>query len=189
MPKLSNKFFKHHLPINQGHKLYKQHLRKMSKEIKLKIKKEIQCILKVGFIKPAWYVEWLSNVVSVVMKNRKLKVCVDSRNLNEYPISIIDMLINRVTRHQYLSFMDNYSSYNQNMIVEEDVEKKLHLVIQEKLVLVNCWHAIWFIEYKGHITEANKCNFSWFHWGIYENLHWWYSGPVWWCWKTFDRIT
>lgn len=36
---------------------------------------------------------------------------------------IVDMLINGAANYHYLSFIDGYSSYNQIIIVKEDMEK------------------------------------------------------------------
>lgn len=77
----------------------------MLEEVELKVKEEIQRLLKVKFIRPARYVEQLSNVIHMVKKIKKLRVCVDFRNLNsatlkdKYLMLIVDMLINEATRH------------------------------------------------------------------------------------------
>ena len=54
----------------------------MSKEVKLKVKKEIEKLLKAKFIIPTTYVQWLVNIVHVMKKNEKLRVYVDFRDLN-----------------------------------------------------------------------------------------------------------
>lgn len=84
----------------------------------MKVNEEIQRLLKVIFIMPVRYVEWLSNIILVVKKNTKLRVFVDFKNINlttpkdEYLIPVANMLIDRVARHQYLFFIDGYLSYN-----------------------------------------------------------------------------
>lgn len=73
--------------------------------------------------------EWLSNIIHMVKKNGKLKVCMEFRNLNlatlkdKYQIPITNILIDRAIKHQYLSFIDGYSGYNQILIAKEDVAK------------------------------------------------------------------
>ena len=53
------------------------------------------------------------------LKNGKLKVCIDFRDLNyattkdEYPIPIADMLVDTALGYEILSFMDDHSGYNQ----------------------------------------------------------------------------
>lgn len=54
----------------------------MTSEIVLKVKEEVERLLKVGFICPTRYAQWLSSIVLVVKKNGKLRICIDFRNLN-----------------------------------------------------------------------------------------------------------
>jgi hypothetical protein len=59
----------------------------------------------------------------------KIRVCIDFRNLNratpkdEYPMLIVDMLINGALGHKVLRFLDGNVDYNQNFMVEEDMYK------------------------------------------------------------------
>jgi hypothetical protein len=71
------------------------------------IKEEIDCLLKVNFIRPCKYAQWITNIVPVEKKGSgRIRVCIDFRNLNratpkdEYPIPIIDMLINDASGHK-----------------------------------------------------------------------------------------
>ncbi|XP_059650407.1 uncharacterized protein LOC132296208 [Cornus florida] len=129
MPGLSRKLVEHRLPIKKDFQPYKQPPRRMSSEVMLKIKEEIERLLKAGFIRTVRYIEWLSNVVPVMKKNGKLRVCVDFRNLNnatpkdEYPMPVADQLIDSAAKHEILSFMDGHSGYNQIYLAEEDVHK------------------------------------------------------------------
>ena len=101
----------------------------MSKEIELKVKKEIEKLLKAKFIKPTRYVQWLENIVLVMKYNGKLRVCVDFRDLNAatakdiYVMSIADMLVDSTANNELLSFMDGFSRYNQILIVVDDISK------------------------------------------------------------------
>jgi hypothetical protein len=68
-------------------------------------------LLKARFIRTCHYTEWISNIVPVEKKNtRKIRVCVDFRNLNkatpkdEYPMLVADVLINRASGHKMISF-------------------------------------------------------------------------------------
>ena len=62
-------------------------------------------------------------------KNGKLQVCVDFRDLNVatpkdmYVMPIVDMLVDSATTNEFLSFMNDFSSYNQILIVIEDIPK------------------------------------------------------------------
>ena len=77
----------------------------MSKEVELKVKEEIEKLLKAKFIMPTRYVQWLANIVLVIKKNGNLRVCVDFRDLNVatpkdmYVIPIADMLFDSTTNN------------------------------------------------------------------------------------------
>jgi hypothetical protein len=74
-------------------------------------------------------VEWISNVVLVYKKNKKLHVCIDLRNLNKampmdgYPMPVADLLVDAAARHQIISFMDDNAGNNQIFMAEEDIPK------------------------------------------------------------------
>ena len=129
LPSLDRTLVEHRLPIKKEHIPHQQPPRKMVNEVILKVKEEIERLLQAGFIRPSSYVEWLSNIVSVLKKNGKLCVCIDFRNLNtatpkdKYPMPIIDVLVDGVARHKLLSFMNGHLGYNQIFIAEEDVHK------------------------------------------------------------------
>nr|XP_025678255.1 uncharacterized protein LOC112778105 [Arachis hypogaea] len=129
MPGLSRELVEHQLPLKANVKPVKQPPRRFAPEVVQKIKEEIERLLKAKFIRTARYVNWISNIVPVMKKNGKLRVCIDFRDLNsatpkdEYPMSIADMLIDSIAGHEILSFMDGYSGYNQIYIAEEDVSK------------------------------------------------------------------
>ncbi|GKV02584.1 hypothetical protein SLEP1_g15006 [Rubroshorea leprosula] len=129
MPGLDRKLVEQKLPIVEGFRPYKQPPRRMSAEVTLKVKEEIEQLVKAGFIRTCRYADWLSNVVPVLKKNGKLRVCVDFRNLNlatpkdEYPMPIANLLVDGVARHKILSFMDGHSGYNQIFIADADVPK------------------------------------------------------------------
>jgi hypothetical protein len=76
------------------------------------------------------YAEWVSNIILVEKKNTgKIRICVDFRNLNratpkdEYPMPVVDDLINRASSHKVISFLDGNLGYNQFFMSEEDVYK------------------------------------------------------------------
>ncbi|XP_073138571.1 uncharacterized protein [Henckelia pumila] len=129
MPGLDRHLVEHRLPIKDYFKPYKQPSRKMSKEVEAKVKDEIEKLVKAGFIRPIRYAKWLSNVVPVIKKNGKLRVCIDFRDLNRatpkdvYVMRITDMLVDSVANNELLSFMDGYSGYNQIKIDERDTSK------------------------------------------------------------------
>ena len=76
-----------------------------------------------------YYPDWLVNVVMVKKANGKWRMCVDFMDLNKaspkdnYPLPRIDTLVDSTARHELLSFMDAFSSYNQIKMEEVDQEK------------------------------------------------------------------
>ena len=101
---------------------FQQPPRRMSKEVELKVKEEIEKLLKAKFIRPTRYVQWLENIVPVMKKNGKLRVCVYFRDLNAttpkdmYVMPIAGMLVDFTANNELLSFMDGFSRYNQILI-------------------------------------------------------------------------
>ncbi|KAI5344568.1 hypothetical protein L3X38_012445 [Prunus dulcis] len=86
----------------------------MSMETELKVKEEIERLLKAGFIRSAIYADWLANIVPVLKrKTGAIRISVDYRNLNEaspndeYPIPMVDMLVDGAAHNQMLSFTDD----------------------------------------------------------------------------------
>jgi hypothetical protein len=83
-------------------------------DIKVKITRSIGA----KFIKQCRYAEWISNVVPVYKKNRKLRVCIDFRYLNKatpmdgYPMPVADMLVDAAAGHKVINFMDGNAGYN-----------------------------------------------------------------------------
>jgi hypothetical protein len=72
----------------------------------------------------------VSNIVPVEKKNtRKIKVCVDFRNLNratlkdEYPMPVADILINNASGNWVIHFLDENAGYDQIFMAEEDIAK------------------------------------------------------------------
>ena len=128
MPCLDRSIVEHRLPIKPGYRPFKQAPRRFNPNV-LDIKKKTKRLLEVKFIRPCQYAEWISSVVPVYKKNRKLSVCIDFRDLNRatpmdgYPMPITDMLVDAAAWHKVVSFMDGNVGYNQIFIAEEDIAK------------------------------------------------------------------
>ena len=80
------------------------------------------------------YPEWLANVVPIPKKDGKVRVFVDFRDLNkaspkdDFPLPHIDMLVDSIAGHSMLSFMDEFSGYNQILMALEDMEKTSFII-------------------------------------------------------------
>jgi hypothetical protein len=101
----------------------------MRTEVLEEVKKEIEKMLEAGLIRPCRYAEWISSIVPVQKKDGRWRVCVDFRDLNraipndEYPMPIVEMLINTATSNKIMSFMDDNAGYNQIFMAPEDIHK------------------------------------------------------------------
>ena len=117
MPGLDRSLVEHCLPIRPEFHPFQQPPRRISKEVEMEVKEEIEKLLKAKLIRLTRYVQWLANIVHV-MKNVELQVCADFRYLNVatpkdmYVMSIASMLVDPVANNELLSFMDGFSSYN-----------------------------------------------------------------------------
>jgi hypothetical protein len=64
------------------------------------VKEITEWLLNGGFFRPIRYVEWIYSIIKVIIKNCKLRIWIDFRNLNltrlknEYPMLMEDMFIN-----------------------------------------------------------------------------------------------
>ena len=60
------------------------------------------------------YPQWIANIVPVPKKDRKVRMCVDYRDLNkaspkdDFPLPHIDMLVDSTTKLKVISFMDGF---------------------------------------------------------------------------------
>jgi hypothetical protein len=101
----------------------------MRTDVLEEVKKEIEKMLEAGFIRPCRYAEWISSIVPVQKKDGRWRVCVDFRDLNratlkdEYPMHIVETMINAAAGNKILSFMDGNAGYNQIFMAPEDIHK------------------------------------------------------------------
>jgi hypothetical protein len=93
------------------------------------VKKEIEKMLKAGFIRPCRHAEWISRIVPVQKKDGRWRVCVDFRDLNratpkdEYPMPVAETLIHAAADNKILSFTDGNAGYNQIFMAPKDIHK------------------------------------------------------------------
>ena len=86
----------------------------MRTEWLFKIKEEVTKQLKVGFIKPVRKVEWIANIMPILKKDRKVRMCVDFKDLNkacpkdDFPFPHINVLVDNMAGSVLMSFMDGF---------------------------------------------------------------------------------
>ena len=72
MPRLDRSIVEYRLPIKPGYLPFKQAPRRFNPNVLDDTKKEIERLLEAKFIQPCRYAEWISSVVPMYKKNRKL---------------------------------------------------------------------------------------------------------------------
>jgi hypothetical protein len=96
----------------------------------------VEKLLKARFIREVYYHDWLANVVLVKKSNGKWRMCIDFTDLNKacledsFPLPRIDMLVDSMSGHGLLSFMDAFSGYNQIRMHPTDQEKTAFITDQ-----------------------------------------------------------
>nr|ABA97504.1 retrotransposon protein, putative, unclassified [Oryza sativa Japonica Group] len=129
MPGLSRSIVEHRLPIKPGVRPYQQLPRRCKADMLDAVKAKVTRLYDAGFIRPCRYAEWVSNIVPVIKKNGKVRVCTDFRDLNKatpkdkYPMPVADKLVDAASGLKILSFMDGNAGYNQIFMAEEDIHK------------------------------------------------------------------
>ena len=100
------------------------------------IQTEVDNLLAVGFIREVKYPEWMANVVVVLKKGGKWRVCVDYTDLNEacpkdsFPLPCINQIVDATVEHGILSFLDAFFGYHQIPMHPPDVEKTTFITPQ-----------------------------------------------------------
>ncbi|KAL0317347.1 UNVERIFIED_CONTAM: Transposon Ty3-G Gag-Pol polyprotein [Sesamum angustifolium] len=119
MPGLDPKVDVHHLSVKKGARPVKLGQRRFRFELIPLIEGEVNKLIEVGFIREVKYPMWISNIVLVRKKNGQIRVCVDFRDLNnaclkyDFPLPIVELMIDATTSHEALSFTDGSFAYNQ----------------------------------------------------------------------------
>ena len=126
----------HRLNVSPSFKLIKQKRRSFAPERQKAINEEVGKLLQAGAIREVEYPEWLANVVLVKKGNGKWRLCIDFTDINRacpkdsFPLSRIDLIVDAITGHELLSFMDAFSSYNQISMDPDDREKTSFVTAQ-----------------------------------------------------------
>jgi len=92
------------------------------------IKSEVKKLIDSGYVRKEQHSDWVTNIVPV-LKNEKIQICIDYRNLNaacpkdEFPLPITDVMINNTCDFERVPFMDGFSEYNQIKMYPEDEKR------------------------------------------------------------------
>src|SRR3954466_5788260 len=119
MPNLDPQVATHQLNINPEKKPFKQPQRRFRPAMMEAIEAEVKKLIESGFIREEQHPDWVANIVPVAKKNGKIRICIDFRNLNdacpkdEFPLPIMDVMIDNTCGFERMSFMDGFSGCNQ----------------------------------------------------------------------------
>ena len=117
----------HCIHTNLAMKPIKQKLRRIKPKWTFKINEKVEKEYNAGFLRVVNYLEWLANMVLVPKKDRRVRICVNLRDLNKaspkdnFPLPHIDIMVDNMARHALLLFMDSFLGYNQINITLEDI--------------------------------------------------------------------
>jgi hypothetical protein len=126
----------HTIPIQRDVKPFKQKVRRMNPLLLPLIEKEIRKLFEAKIIVSLRFSKWLANLVPVRKNSGEIRLCVDFKNLNQvslkdnYPLSKMDHILQRVVGSQRMSMLDGFSGYNQVAV---------HLDYQEKTTFTTPW--------------------------------------------------
>lgn len=118
IPWLDTSIVEYHLPLKLECPPVKQKLRRTRPGMAFKIREEVKKQFDNGFFAISDYPRWVANIVPVLKKDGKVRMCVDYRDLNkagpkdDFPLPHIDVLIDSTTQFPVFCFMDGFFEYN-----------------------------------------------------------------------------
>ncbi|KAK4383525.1 Retrovirus-related Pol polyprotein from transposon [Sesamum angolense] len=110
------------------------------------IAKEVNKLLKVGYVAGVKYTQWFSNVVVVPKAVEKWRMCMDFTHLNKgrakdpYPLPQIELLVDSTMGFALFSMMNAYQGYHQIFTVVEDRDKTSFIIENG----INCYDVMPF---------------------------------------------
>jgi len=126
MPGLDLQIAMHRLNIKPDIKPVKQQQRRFHPNIMEAIEAKVHKLIACGFTREGQHPDWVANIVSVLKKNGKIRVCIDYRDLNvacpkdEFLLPITDVMIDNTCSFERMSFMGGLSGYNQFKMYPRD---------------------------------------------------------------------
>jgi hypothetical protein len=119
----------HKIPLKEEAKPFKKKLRQINPMLLPIMEREVKKLLDAQIIVPLRYSDWVANLVPVRKKIGEIRLCVDFRNLNRssrkdnYPLPNMEHILQKVTGASRISMIDDFSGYNQILVMPEDREK------------------------------------------------------------------
>jgi len=106
--------------------------------------RKLKKLINSNFVKEEQHPDWVANIVFVPKKNEKIRICIDFCNLNsacpkdEFPLSIIDVMIDNTCEFERMSFMNRFFVYNQIKIYSEN-EKHTSFRTPLGMIIIPQW--------------------------------------------------
>ena len=126
----------HRLNVSPSFKPVQQKRRSFAPERQKAINEEVGKLLQAGAIREVEYPQWLANVILVKKANDKWRLCIDFTDVNRacpkdsFPLPQIDFIVDAISGHELLIFMDAFSGYNQISMDPDNQEKTLFVTGQ-----------------------------------------------------------
>ncbi|XP_039130916.1 LOW QUALITY PROTEIN: uncharacterized protein LOC120267326 [Dioscorea cayenensis subsp. rotundata] len=128
MPGLENEVAVHRLAIDPNVTPVKQAPRKMKFVLEEKVIEETKKLIEANFYRGRKkYPDWVCSIVPrEEKKNGEIRICVDFRDLNkacpkdDFPLPVMEIMIDNTSGYEMFSFMDGYSGYNQIKMHPDD---------------------------------------------------------------------
>ena len=136
MKGLNPTFCQHQIHLNKDAKPVQQRRYRLNPNYAVKVKEEIDKVLKVGFIRPVKKATWFSPIMVITKKNGKIRVCVDYQKLNATTVTdafllpFTDGILDAVVGHDIYIFLYGFNEHN---------EVRMHPDDQEKVAFVTEW--------------------------------------------------
>lgn len=144
MPGIDESIVVHNIVLSFDTKPMNQKIGKMNPKVDLLVKVEIEKLLKVVFIHPINYSPWILNIVPVSKPYGRIPICIDFWDVNkaslkdDFSLPNIDMIVDSTIGYALLSFMDDFSGYNQIHINLEDQYKTTFTSPWEYFSMLSC---------------------------------------------------
>jgi hypothetical protein len=124
------------------------------------VKHDIDTLIATRFIQLVDEVTWLSPIVVVPKKNKKLRICVDFKKLNKvtkknpYPLPFFYEVLNIVVGYETYSFLDGYSGYH---LISVALENRYKITFCNRLgSFCLDGDAIWCQKWATNIPKSNQ---------------------------------
>ena len=90
------------------------------------IESEVKKLIDSSFIREEQHPHWVANIVPAPKKNKKIRISIDYHDVNasclkdEFSLLITDVIIDNTCDFERMSFMNDFSGYNQIKMYPED---------------------------------------------------------------------